>query len=289
MPDEAAPRPPRAILSSFPREYSLPGKPAIAGPQALDAYRQTGFLLGEELALFERTMNEVLTLISANAKARGPRTAAMITLGARAFSHLADACTLMSQGSYASCPPLVRMALEAIAVQQALSSDEFGPYQEWYQHAISHEGAAVRIELGRSKAASVLVADENLGHLYRLLMDLSMPHFGSALLFAAPETSLQKIPLSFADNSFHLGFAQLISGWLLQLAVMQLSSWLAWSTFVAEPSTAAQYAPHSPARDIAKALGKAGRCYVERVDDGWVFHNFRRTPSGQPKRIVLGP
>jgi hypothetical protein len=183
------------------------------------------------------------------------------------------------------------MALEAIAVQQALSSDEFGPYQEWYQHAISHEGAAVRIELGRSKAASVLVADENLGHLYRLLMDLSMPHFGSALLFAAPETSLQKIPLSFADNSFHLGFAQLISGWLLQLAVMQLSSWLAWATATAAAAGATTGEPvtRSTAPEIAQALGKPGRCYVERVADGWVFHNFRRTPSGQPKRIVLGP
>lgn len=266
------PRPPRPILASLPEKYSLPGKPAGASPATLDTYRQTGFLLGDEVALFERAMNEVLSLIAAS-KPKGPRGAAVLSVGSRAFAHLADACMLMSYGSYASCPPLLRMALEAIAVQSALVRDDFEPYEEWYQDAVSQDGAAVRIDLGHSKAASILAADERLGELYRLLMDISMPHFGSALLFAAPETSLQKAPLAFADQSFHLGLAQLVSGWLLLLA----------------GEVAAAFGSGASPPEAAAVLADRRRCYVERQDDGrWVFHNFRRSPSGQPKRVVLG-
>jgi hypothetical protein len=287
MTDKPAPRPPRILLASCPQEYTLPAKPSRASAAVLDAHRQTGFLLGDELAVFEQAMNEVLALIAAT-KPRGPRAAAMLSVGGRAFSHLADACTLMSNASYVSCPPLVRMALEATAVQQALFDDDFEPYESWYEHAVSQDGAAVRIDLGHSKAASVLVADANLGELYRLLMDLSMPHFGSALLFAAPETSLQKIPLAFADGAFHLGLAQLITGWLLRLAGTQFTFWLTWSTFNPESSTPSDHTPRSPMPAIAEALAKPGRCYVERLEDRWVFHNFRRSASGQPKRIMLG-
>lgn len=267
------PKPPRVVLASLPGEYTLPGKPAGASPALLDAYRETTFLLSEELTLFEQAMNEILALNSSE-KPRGARGAAVLTIGGRVYAHLADACRLMCYGSYVSCPPLVRMALEAAAVQMALIRDDFGPYDEWYQNAVTQEGAAIRIELGHSKAASVLAEDEELGQLYRLLMDLSMPHFGSALFLAAPETSLQKAPIAFADCSFHLGLAQVTAGWLLLLASKQLQA----------------LRPETPevSAGITRALSATDRCYVERVDGRWLFHNFRRAPSGQPKRVILG-
>lgn len=271
MSDQPPAKPPRVVLAALPEKYTLPGKPANATPAALDAHRQTTFLLGEELAVFERAMNGVIAAI-ASSKPKGPRGAAAISIGGLAFAHLTNACLLMSCGSYASCPPLVRMALESTAVQLALIRDDAEPYEEWYQRAVTQDGAAIRIDLGHSKAASVLVANESLSNLYRLLMDLSMPHFGTALLLAAPETSLQKAPLSFDDQSFHLGLAQLIGGWLLQLAACQVEAWQ-----VAGATT-----------DIDNVLADKSRCYVERVDDRWVFHNFRRAPSGQPKRVILG-
>lgn len=283
MPD---PRPPRAILTSFAEGYSLPGKPSQANGGGLDAYRQTGFLLGEELDLFERAIRATLSLVTAS-KPRGARAAAMVSVGSRAFAHLADACMLMVYGSYASPLALSRLALECLAIQKALVRDDFGPYEEWYQHAISQDGAAVRIDLGHSKASSIFAEDENLGLLYRLFMDLAMPHFGSALLFAAPETSCQKVPLAFADSSFHLGLAQLISGWLLRLSTEQLGTTLTSGVFPADD--AAHTAAGALQSDVEKLLAAKRRCYVERIGDTWVFHNFRRSPSGQPRRIVLGP
>ncbi|MEK7247256.1 MAG: hypothetical protein AAB092_02170 [Chloroflexota bacterium] len=288
MTEQPAPKLPRAILASFPKEYLLPGKPASASAQVLDAHRQTGFLLGDDLALFERAMNLQLSLIAANSKVRGMHAAAMFSLWSRTFTNLADACTLMSQGSYGSCPPLVRVALDAIAVQRSLIADGFEEYEEWYRHAVTQdrEHAAVLIDTGHYKAASVLVSDARLGELYRLLMDLSLPHFGSALFLAAPETNLQKVPLAFADNSFHLGLGQLAAGWLLLLSGEQLTTALTSGVFDAHADLHA--ANDALQRDIAQTLSDTRRCYVERADERWIIHNFRRGTAGQPKRIVLG-
>ena len=254
----------------------------------LDAHRQTGFLISDDLALFERAMNLQLSLIAGNSKVRGMHAAAMFSLWSRAFTGLADACTLLSQGSYASCPPLARVAVDAIAVQRALIKDGFAEYEEWYHDAVTQdrEHAAVRIDTGHYKAAAVLVSDARLGELYRLLMDLSLPHFGSALFLAAPEASLQKVPLAFADNSFHLGLGQLTVGWLVLLSAEQLTTALTSGVFDAHPDLHA--ANDALQRDIAQTLNDTRRCYVERAGERWIIHNFRRGPAGQPKRIVLG-
>ena len=40
-------------------------------------------------------------------------------------------------------------------------------------------------------------------------------------------------------------------------------------------------------RDVTAAAKGGRRCYVESEDDHFVFHNFRRTATGQPRRIIL--
>jgi hypothetical protein len=280
-------KPPRVVLSSFPERYSLPARPT-ASAAVQDAHRQTGFVLGQELATFESAMNLQLRIVAENSKVRGPRAAAMFTLGSRAYGHLADACMLMSYGSYASCPALVRSALDFIAVERSLVAGGFADYEEWFAYALSQDkrNAALIIDTGRYKAASALIGDERLGMLYRLLMDLSMPHFGSTLLLTAPETSLQKIPPSFADGAFHLGWAELVTGWLLLLAGEQLSVSVESGVFAVAGTLASDC--EAIQRDIRTALSNRRRCYVEESDGHFVFQNFRRGTTGQPKRIALG-
>ena len=266
----------------------LPARPANASAAVLDTHRQTGFLLGEEMATFERAMNSQLRIVAENAKMRGPSAAATFTLWSRLFGHLADIWELMSRGSYASCMPLARMAVETIAIEKALVRDGFGFYEEWFAHAVSQDktSAALVIERGMSKAATVLAEDERLGFLYRLLMELSMPNFGSSLLLAAPETSLQKAPLAFADGAFHLGWAELVTGWLLLLAGEQLNAVRGSGVFSLSESLVGEV--ELVQRDMRTALGNVRRCYVEDAGGRFVFHNFRRAPSGQPKRVALG-
>ncbi|KKL68225.1 hypothetical protein LCGC14_2127120, partial [marine sediment metagenome] len=84
--------------------------------------------------------------------------------------------------------------------------------------------AASYINLGRYRAGSALAQDARLGSTYRFLTDLAMPHFGSTVLQTAPDSSQQKLALAFADNLFHLGWAELVTGWLLLLAGAQIET-----------------------------------------------------------------
>lgn len=282
------PRPLRVLLSSFPERYSLPARPGNASASVIDAYRQTNFLLAADFALFERLLNLQLSVLAANARAKGPRAAALTSLWSRVFSLLGSACGAACYGSYVSCPPLLRTALDCLAAQMELIANGFAEYEEWLLTAISLDKqlTATAIEIGRFRSASVLVDDAQLGPLFRLLSDLSMPHLGSSLFLAAPEATPQKAGLAFADGAFHLGWAELISGWLVLLASKQLDLVVSSGVFSVNKALAADC--ESVRRDVEQVLAGKRRCYVESAGDRFLFQNFRRTPSGQPRRVVLG-
>ena len=285
---EEKPRPRiKVALTAFPERYILPSKPTTASPTVQDAYRQTGFLLSDDLLLFERGMNLQLAIVAANRKARTAEPAALLSFWSRAYSRLADAATLTSIGSYSSCAPLLRSGLDSIAVQWALLRDGFDEYEEWFAGAISQAKAqnALAFDLGRYRAASVLAEDERLGPMYRLLTDLSMPHFGATALQTAPDSNLQKLALSFGDSAFHLAWAELTMGWLLVLCDTQLR--VVASSGVITVSEAALGDIANLASDMKGALDSGRRCYVEEVEGRFLFHNFRRKPGGVPKRVML--
>lgn len=288
MSDPPVRKPPRFVLTSFPERYQLPVRPPNASAQVVDAHRQTGFLLGDDLAVFDRAMNLQLQVVTANAKAKGAPALALFSFWSRAFAFLADACTLMASGSYGSCAPLLRSALDCIAAQQSFIEDGFVEYEKWHANAVSQEKtrAATVIDIERFRAAGVLIENPELGLLYRLLSDLSMPHVGGTLFLTAPETSLQKLPVGFADSSFHLAWAELVTGWLLTLAGLQLK--VASGSGVVTLNAALASDCEAVQRDVREVVASSRRCHVEDADGRFVFHNFRRSPTGQPKRVILG-
>jgi hypothetical protein len=277
----------KVALTVFPDRYILPSKPPAASPIVQDAYRQTQFLLGNDLLLFGRVMNLQLAFVSTNAKARTPAAAAVLSFWSRTFSQLADAATLMTLGSYSSCAPLLRSALDCLAVQRGLARDGFDDYEEWLDGAISQvkAHAAVAFDIGRYRAASVLAEDERLGPLYRLLTDLSMPHFGSTALQTGSDSNLQKLSLGFGDSAFHLGWAELIMGWLLTISSAQVDAVASSDAMIVDSAARKEIANLN--RDIRVALEGARRCHVEEVDGRFLFHNFRRKSGGVPRRVML--
>ncbi len=276
----------KTALVAFPERYALPGRPT-AGSASLDAYKQTQFLLADDLALFERAMNIQLEIVAGNRRARSPAAAAMFALWSRAFSNLADACMLMTAGSYLSCPPLLRTALDSIAVQRSLIAGGFSEYEEWLERAITQakEQQALAVDLGRYRAGSVLAEDQRLGAVYRLLTDLSMPHFGSTALLVGPDSNLDRLSLAFADAAFHLGWAELISGWLLILADAQLQTVSSQDTLTIEATMRERI--EILRREITLRMENPRRCRAEPMGERFLFLNFRRTASGQPRRLVL--
>jgi hypothetical protein len=268
--------------------YDLPGRPAAAPPAVQDAHRQTHFLLSSDLSLFEQAMNLQLAIAAASARRRGPETAALLGLWSRTFSYLSDVCVLLSQASYGSCPPVLRAACDCIAAQRSLLADGFDEYQEWLAGALGKdpEHRASYIDMGRYRAASVLAEDERLGCAYRLLTDLTMPHFGSTVLLTGPDSSGQKLALAFADSAFHLGWAELIAGWLLALADAQMETVLGTDELGGNDELREDTSRLR--REIEEALANPRRCRVEELPDGRrLIHNFRRAVSTAPKRILL--
>ena len=268
----------------FPPRYELPLGLSQAAP------REVRFLLGEDLTLFDRGMNLELLIVSESraSRYRTHALAALLGLWSRSFSYRADACSLLVRGGYVSCLPLLRAACDCIGAQRGLAGGELPEFTAWLaaMHQ-SREHAALDVGLGRYRAGSRLAADDRLGVLYRVVTDLSMTHFGSTMFQVAPEADLQKIRIGFADSSFHLGWAQLIVGWLLALVSAQLETAVgAGDTFAVSPDARAQQAGLSS--EVESALAKPVRCRVEELGDGrYLFHNVRRQPGGAPQRLLL--
>ena len=272
-------------LAAFPKNYMLPGRPSAT--ESLDAYKQTQFLLGEDLSLFERSMNLQLRVVDDNSKARSLPAAGLVLAWSRMYSCLAGACELMCAGFYVACPPLLRAALDGIAAQRSLSAENFQEFEVWTYDAVSQwpEHQALALDLGRYRSGSVLAEDDRLSAAYRLLTDLSMPHFGATALQVAPETGLERMPIGFADRSFHLGWAELTVGWMLLLADAQFEVLFKQEalTLSAEMKEEIQ----ELRKDIKGTLATSKRCRAEEVEGRFLLLNFRRTASGQPKRVIL--
>ena len=277
----------KTALAGFPDRYAPPSRPATAQPTVQDAFRQSQFLLSGDLDLFDKLMNLQLEIVKANSRLRTPQAAGLFSFWSRAFSHMADACTMTTLGSYSATPPLLRAACDCVAVQRSLLADGFAEYEEWLEGAVSQdrEHAAMAFDLGRFRAGSALAEDDRLGAVYRLVSDLSMPHFGATAFQVAPDSNLQKISIAFGDSAFHLGWAELIAGWLLLVCDVQLTVAVSSSVLAVDHATLAVY--QSYAREVASSLGNGRRCYVEEVGGRFLFHNWRRTASGSPKRVFL--
>ncbi len=277
----------RFKLEAFPERYSLPPRPAPATAAVNDAHRQTNFLLPDNLFLFERAMNVQLQVLAGNAKARSPQAAGLFTIWSRAFSCLADACALTVVASYSSAAPLLRSAIDFIAAQRSLIADSFAEYEAWYPAAVTRarERAAIVYDAAPSSAATAPAAGERLAMLHGLLSVLSLPHFGASTLIVAPETNQQRIAAGFADNAFHLGWAELLTGWLNELAAAQVQTLLETDVFSLSANLRSD--AEAAVRDVAASAEGARRCYVEHKDGHFIFQNFRRTATGQPRRIIL--
>src|SRR5690606_31839890 len=129
---------------------------------------------------------------------------------------------------------------------------------------------------------------ETLGPLYRVVSDLSMPHFGSTLLLAGADSSPDRIAVTFGDRDFHLGMAELALGWLLMLGAVQLETLGTNSEVlpITQPGKLSKLAA-----DARKLATRPDRCRIDVTEiDGaprYLVHNFRRAPSAAPKRYLL--
>jgi hypothetical protein len=278
-----------------PDAYAPPTRPPeSAGEQAQDAYRQTRFVLGGDLDLFADLMSVQLALVkdAYPSQYRSHSLAAMMALWSRAYTYLNDALLLATRGSYMSVLPLARAAAETIAAEEGLRAGEMELHHEWLANTLKPDERfkAFEFQLGRYFAQEVVVNDAVLRSVWRPTADLGRPAFGASMLQVAPESNNVRVAISFADASFHLGWAEITVGWLLGLASRQLKV-IVDAEGIFPVSDERREAYDSLQIQVDAALSREDRCRIEEVEDRgdrrYLVHDFRRSSSGSPKKIVL--
>ncbi len=280
----------------FPQQYRQPGKPDDAASVAAhDAYRQTQFVLGADLRLFAEGMELQLRILndSAHSRYRTHSYAAIVGTWSRAYAAIADACLLVTRGSYASAPNLARSACELIAVEYQLHEEEMDEFTGWLLGHLKPDEAhkAFDVGLGHYFAGTTLAADGQLRAVYRAASDLGRPNFGATLLEIGAESNNTRLAYTFDDASFHIGWAEIELGWLLRLCERQLAV-AAHLRDVLNITDETHAAVATYARRVQDALDNKSRARMEEVEsaDGfkrWLVHNFRRQPSAAPKKMLL--
>jgi hypothetical protein len=278
-----------------PESWELPPKPEGASQTVQDADRQTRFQLGNDLRLLHEGMNLQLRIVhdSHPSKYRTHALAAALMPWSRAYLGIGDGAALVLHGAYASCPPIVRVACECIAASTQLRMEEFPAFEQWLGDALvpDEEHKAVSIGMGQFFAGSTVAADPAFSAVYRAASELSRPHMGAGLLFTAIESNQQRLAVTFGDQSFHFGWAQLILGWLLTLCDVQLRLVLGASGDVFNLTDELRAAHSGWKSRVDSALSDPRRCTAEGVlvdgDQRWLIHNFRRQASGAPRRYLL--
>ncbi|MDP9238209.1 MAG: hypothetical protein M3P30_12580 [Chloroflexota bacterium] len=279
----------------FPDSYALPGKPDDAAPAAVrDTYRQTQFALAKDLRLFAEGMEQQLRILhdSSHSRYRTHVYAAIVGAWSRAYTALGDAALLITRGSYGSVPNLVRSACELIAAEHQVQREEMAEFVAWMLGHLKpdEEHKAFDVGLGHYFAGTTLAADAELRLVYRTASDLGRPNFGATLLEVGPESNNTRLALSFADASFHFAWAEIELGWLLRLCERQIAVAAHMSDVLnITPETHEAYAGF--ASRVQETLVDVARGRIEEVESGgfkrWLISNFRRQPSGAPKKMLL--
>lgn len=275
----------------FPLAAGAP-KPPMAAPGA-DAHRQTGFVLGAEVELVLRglSLEGACAEATSGAKFRKQRTAAVLGPWSRSWLCRLEALHAIQWGNYAAAIPLVRTAADYQAALLALLGGDGPQWEAWLEQggiALAPDVHATEFRLHAFRSGEVLAAHPVLGPLYRTATDLSLPHFGSTLLIAGNESAPDHVTITFGDRDFHMGLAQLVLGWLLELSSVMAETLPAHPAVfgVAEGDALSAYQA-----EAARVVGERDRCRIEAIErDGerrYLVHNWRRTPGAAAKRILL--
>lgn len=274
-------------------EVTPAAKPPAGAGGSVDAYRQTGFVLDAEvdLALRGLQIEAAIAGASSDAKHRTQVMVAALGLWSRSWLSRQQALHAVQWGNYAAAIPLIRAAADYQASGLYVLRDGGAEWQEFLDEggiALAPEEHATQYRLHAFRAAEVLAAHEILGPVYRVAMDLSMPHFGATLLLAGNASDPDRVAMTFGDRDFHLGLAEICLGWTMLLSAAAIDAALEFESVFNVPDSGA-------ARDAADAArvsaARDDRCRVDTIEPGnerrYLVLNWRRRPGDARDKILL--
>ena len=290
--DEAPPQ--RVSPITVPDEDpSLPTPDDSQPALVRDAFREFGFACSAESRWIERSLRLQRQIVqgSTHSRYRNHRYAAALLLWSRIDAAALEIWRLVAWANYAPVPPLIRAVLEWLGAQQAIVGSEFEEFEEYLRGFAGHdaEQAAVEWGMGQYMAGQQLAMAEELGAVYRAAAELARPHFGASMLATASESNRQRVLVHWGDRSFHLGWAQLLTGWLMVLLGRQSRFAVGRGLFAVDAEQRQTF--QTLTREAETILARRDRCRVEWVKregrQRLLVSGFRRQPSGAPQRILL--
>lgn len=288
------PAPPQRVAPFvLPAPYVLPERPG-GPPEAVDAFRQTQFLLTADLERFREGAELQFAVVegASGSRSRTHPLAAILACWSRAFAAMADIVVLATRGSYASIPSLARAGAEYVAAEQGLARGEMRIYLEWLGGTLGtdDEHKGTEFDLGRYFAGEALAANELLRSVYRPASELGRPNFGATFLLTAAESNRTRVQVAFGDRAFNLALAEISLGWALTLSRAQLRV-VAEAPDVVPVEDDLRERLAAWDRAVSTLLDAPARASVREVEeDGrrrYIVENFRRTSAAAPKRMIL--
>ena len=222
MAEPESPPPQRVSPITVPEEDPALPAPGESQPALVrDAFREFRFACSGESGWIERslTLQRDIVRASRGSRYRNHRYTAALLLWSRIDAVALETWRLIAWANYAAVPPLIRAALEWLGAEQAIVGSEFEEFEAYLRDFAQHDAEHVAVELGMGQymAGQQLAMAAELGNVYRAAAELARPHFGASMLVTASESNRQRVLVHWGDRAFHLGWAQLLSGWLMVL------------------------------------------------------------------------
>ena len=294
QPDDSPPPKQRISPITFPSETPPLAKPRDDEPQTVrDAFRETSFALGLDL----RWLQDALTLQrkiveqSYGSSFRNRRYASALLFWSRVYSGGIEARRLTSRAAYSSALPILRAVMEWLGAEQAVVGEEQVEFEDWLRDAWSNnaEHHASEIGMGQYMAGQTIAMAPETASTYRAVSELSRSHFGASALLSADGSHDKRFLVNWADEAFHLGWAQLLFGWQIVIQDRQCRFAVGSGLFGVEAEDRQEYQRlHRQSQAILEAPQRCTADWI--VVDGrqrMLIDNYRRQPSGAPKRLLL--
>lgn len=288
--------PPRQRISpiSFPTETPELPRPGDNEPQSRrDALRETGFALALDLQWLQAAFRLQRKVVeqSYGSSFRNRRYASALMFWSRVYSAGIEARALTARASYSSALALLRASMEWLGAEQAVVGEEQIEFEDWLRDAWSNnaEHHATEIGMGQYMAGQQIAMAPETADAYRAVSELSRSHFGASALLTADGSHDKRFLVNWADEAFHLGWAQLLFGWLITIQDRQCRFAIGSGLFGVEADDRQEY--QRLHRQCEQILQDQRRCRAEWIlEQGrqrLLIDGFRRQPSGAPKRILL--
>lgn len=290
------PDPPRQRISpiTFPSDTPALVKPGDDEPQARrDAFRETSFALSLDLRWLQDAFSLQRKIVeqSYGSSFRNRRYASALMFWSRVYSGGLDSRALAARASYSAALPLMRASMEWLGAEQAVVGEEQVEFEDWLRGAWSNNAKhhATELGMGQYMAGQQIAMAPDTADAYRAVSELSRPHFGASALLTADGSHNKRFLVNWADEAFHLGWAQLLFGWQITIQDRQCRFAVGSGLFGVESEDRQEYQRlHRQSQTI---LQDQRRCRGEWIIDAGrqrlLIDNFRRQPSGAPKRLLL--